>query len=90
MKINLNSLGKLAIGLARNVASNTVITKAQELIITAQNSNLSGAEKKRQVMEKLRATPGEIGQQFGNLPGYLQNLLLESVLTEALGKLKIN
>lgn len=88
MKINLGSLGKLALGLARKMASDLVVKKAQELIITAENSGLSGEEKMRQVKEKLRAVPGDVGQLFGNMPAYLQNLLIESLLADALERLK--
>lgn len=90
MKISLRSIGKLASGLAQKIVSDTVVQTARDIIQTAEDSGLTGEEKRKAVLDKLRNTPGTVSKQFGSLPTYLQNLFLESVLADVLGKLKVN
>ena len=50
---------------------------------------MNGARKRLQVIETLSSALGDAGEEFRAMPAYLQNLLLESLLTKALAPLKI-
>ena len=69
------NLGKLVLGTIRGFFQDVLIQKAQELVMTAANTNLTGEQKRQQVLKKLRATPGEIGKQLKTMPNYLVHIL---------------
>ncbi len=78
------NLGNLALNAVKGFFVDELVVKAQELVLTAENSKLSGNQKRQLVLRKLRNLPGELGKKVNQLPRFMVNLLLETVVADVI------
>lgn len=78
------NVGNLALNAIKGFFADELVIKAQELVLTAENSKLSGNQKRQLVLRKMRNLPGELGKKVQTMPKFLVNLMLEAVVADAI------
>lgn len=78
------NVGNLALNAIKGFLVDELVVKAQELVLTAENTKLSGSQKRQLVLRKLRNLPGDLGKKVNSMPKFLVNLMLEAVVADAI------